>query len=219
MKTFQMAIATITITGFGSVAADLVNPADVTTFESGTTALASEVNSTLQALITAVDDNAERLAAVETELARLEPVSVEGSTYCMYEIASGVGASDPSDPDPQNSDETWMGTFTGGGITELTFDTAQVTITGKMEASYEALAPTNRLLNASDPLESETATWTQVGNTVTVNFGGQDTIDLLVTPDNNVMLFIEAELDRSSDGSGYWFETALLVGTRATNCN
>lgn len=216
MKIFQLALATLTITGFGYAAADPVNPANVTTFQSGTPALAGEVNSTLQELIAAIDDNAARIAAVETEQARLVPASVDGSTYCIYDLSAGVGA---GDPDPVTGDGNWMGASANAAIFEVTFTTAQVTLTLIADSFYEALAPSNRLLDSSDLLGSETATWTQVGNVVTVTFPDlvQDTF--LVTPDSNVMILSLAEFDRASDNSGDWFSADLAIGVRATSCN
>ncbi len=216
MKIFQLAIATLTITGFGYAAADPVNPTNVTTFQSGTPALAGEVNSTLQELIAAIDDNAARIAAVETEQARLVPASVDGSTYCIYDLSAGVGA---GDPDLVTGDGNWMGASAGAAIFEVTFTSAQVTLTSIADSFYEALAPSNRLLDSSDPLGSETATWTQVGNVVTITFPDlvQDTF--LVTPDSNVIILSLAEFDRASDNSGDWFGADLAVGVRAASCN
>ncbi len=216
MKIFQLAIATLTITGFGYAAADPVNPANVTTFQSGTPAFAGEVNSTLQALIVAIDDNAARIAAVETEQSRLVPASVEGSTYCVYDLSAGVGA---SDPDPVTGDGNWMGASAGAAIFEVTFTAGQVTLTSIADSFYEALGPSNRLLDSSDPLGSESATWTQVGHVVTITFPDliQDT--LLITPDSNVIILSLAEFDRASDNSGDWFGADLAVGVRAPSCN
>ncbi len=217
MKIFQLAIATLTITGFGYAAADPVNPANVTTFQSGTPALAAEVNSTLQALITAIDDNSSRIAAIEADQASLVPANVEGSTYCVYDLAVGVGA---GDPDPGTGDGNWMGASAGAASFEVTFTSStQVTLTALADSFYEALAPSNRLLDSSDPLGSESATWTQVGNLVTVTFPDSEQDRFLVTPDSNVIILTFAELERADDDSGNWFSGDLAIGVRASSCN
>lgn len=94
MKNLNLAVAILAFAGFGTAVADTVNPANVTTFQSGTPALASEVNTTIQALITAINDNATRIAAMETSQASLVPGDINGSVYCIFSLSAGVGAGD-----------------------------------------------------------------------------------------------------------------------------
>ncbi len=216
MKTLQLAIATLTITGFGYAAADPVNPANVTTFQSGTPALAGEVNSTLQELIAAIDDNAARIAAIEAAEASPIPASVEGATYCVYDVAVGVGAGDLNAGTGQGN---WMGAAAGAAVFEITFNAGQATLTSLADSFYEALAPSNELFDSSDTLGSESVTWTQVDNLVTLTFSDQGQDTFLVTPDRNVMILTLAEFDRASDDSGDWFNADLAVGVRAASCN
>lgn len=220
MKLFQLAIATLMISGFGSAAADSVNPANVTTFQSGSPALASEVNSTIQALITAIDDNATRIAALEADAASLVPPSVEGSTYCMFSLSTGVGAGDDQDPDPAIQNGLWMGAASGASTNTLTFTSStQVTISSPGDTFYEALAPSNFLVDQSDGPGTETVTWTQSGNTVTLTFGVGDEASFMLSADGNIMISNDTELDRSGDNSGDWFSADLNVAVRAASCN
>lgn len=221
MKLIKLATATLTIAGstivgFSNAVADPVDTTAVTTFQSGTPALASEVNGTVQALISAIDDNAARIAALEAANT-LTPASVEGSTYCIMSVTGSVGA---GDPDPVSGVGQWLGTAAGQSKYSLTFTSStQATFATLSDVFYEALAPNNVMVDAGDSPSSETVTWTLVGNALTLTFPGPDNVSALISSDGNVLVAGFSELDRASDNSGNWFLADLLVGVRAASCN
>ena len=63
-------------------AADVVNTNDVSVFQPGTTIASTAVNSTIAALIDAIDDNAARIAALESHSSTL----VAGRLYALRQI-------------------------------------------------------------------------------------------------------------------------------------
>lgn len=217
MKNLPLALAIITMIGLGTAAADPVDPANVTTFQSGTPALAGEVNSTMQALITAIDDNASRIAAMETSQASLVPGDISGNIYCFFSLNAAVGA---SDPDPVTGDGTWAGAAAGRFFGQLTFTSpTQATLDVTADDIREVVMPSNRMLDAGGPLGSEAVTWTLVGNMLTLTYLDASQDVMFVTPDANIVLFNIAETERSSDNTGDWFYAELAIGMRASSCN
>ena len=84
-----------------STLADPVDPDDITTFQAGQPACAADVNETIQALITAVNDNAARVAELEAALRNAHrPLQdlVSGSTYNIYSQAVGNGLDEQYSP-------------------------------------------------------------------------------------------------------------------------
>ena len=73
--------------------ASTVNQANVTTFKDGDTAVAAQVNANFTALITAINDNAARITALETGVASSSSVA---GTYDLLEMSVDI--------DPAGSD-------------------------------------------------------------------------------------------------------------------
>ncbi len=224
MKTLQLAIAALTITGFGYAAADTVNPADVTTFQSGTPALADDVNGTVQALIAAIDGNAATIAALEDRVLALEtPVTLDdliGKTYCHVEMISTL----------QNSiiaegDEGRVST----GIIESTLmvtSPSQLTMTSTSDTMVELLIrdkqhnfgipPTDDFRQTSEallgvftfPAESDTFVITGFSSgTIST-----DVADFHVSPDGNMITYAgtESDVDGSGNREDLFFGVAVL---------
>lgn len=217
MKYLPLALAIITMTGLGTATADPVDPANVTTFQSGTPALAGEVNSTMQALITAIDDNASRIAAMETTQASLVPGDLTNNIYCFVGLDSAIGA---GDPDPVSGNGAYALAGTGKSIGQLTFTSStQATFAESSNEFADLILPNNTLSVFSDPPENETFTWTLSNNRLSLTVPGEPAIEMFVTPDANVLIAVFTETDRTSDDSGDIFDATLMVGVRASSCN
>ena len=79
-----------------TIQADEVNPGSITTFEAGTPAVADEMNANFAALISAINDNAQRMAALETQLAILDPFTsppIGNSSYTLVSFEAQILAS------------------------------------------------------------------------------------------------------------------------------
>lgn len=218
MKNLPLALAIVTMVGFSTTAsADTVNPTDVSTFQSGTPALASEVNGTVQALITAIDDNAARIAAMEADQASPIPGDITGNTYCLFSLGSGVGA---ADPDPVSGEGAWLAATAGRSTATLTISSGmQATIELTADDFREAFSPANVVNDVSDTLEIELATWTLVNNLLTLTYPDASQDMAIVSADANMLVFNVSETERTFDNSGEIFIVDMIVGVRALSCN
>ncbi len=98
-------IALIALAMANPVVADEVNSEAVTTFEQGSTLSSSAMSTTIGALVTAINDNAERIAAMEEPMAGGTDVS--GKSCCMISIGTGMFApSIPAEIDIKGTPET-----------------------------------------------------------------------------------------------------------------
>jgi len=94
LRTMNRGISLTVLPLLGAVAvfAQGVDPAAITTFEAGTPARAADINGNFQALINAINDNAARIANLETGSAACTTRDfVVGSTYRMLAAPIGLG--------------------------------------------------------------------------------------------------------------------------------
>lgn len=95
-----------------SASADTVDAANVTTFVPNTPSRASEVNVTVQALITAINDNANRIADIE---AAVQTNEVAGESYFFVALEIGaaeIGVDDVGGVGTEGSGFSNLGTVT-----------------------------------------------------------------------------------------------------------
>jgi hypothetical protein len=125
MNLLQKTLLTMFVSAIAVAAsqADEVNPGSVTTFEAGTPALAEEMNANFAALISAINDNAQRTAALEEQIALLDPFSlppIGNSSYTMVTFDALILASNcnfeqiETDPGDDEADPPVPPTFEQG---------------------------------------------------------------------------------------------------------
>jgi hypothetical protein len=204
--------------------AGTVNSSNVTTFESGTAARAADVNATIGALVAAINDNAERLAALEQAT---PDNSVAGSSYQLLSINSAVAVG--GQPPEGSFNESAFANVSNGTLkATISFSeggSANFSIAAGNDAEYEINMPNNSLQNYSDGLaESQTVTYVQNGNVVVVTFPEDGTtfdVEFLVSGDGSMLTSATKEYDANAtfdDGSsGEFAFVELIVGTRTGN--
>lgn len=212
-----------------------VDTANITTFTSGTAAKASEVNSTISALTTAIDDNAATIATLqsiiedyETEITSLQ-ASVEalqtatsndvtGNKYRVIDVGSGTlvenswGAS-------IHSGVTAIANFAEDGnlyITDYAFNEVEIELESDCAQdpdTYEWDCE-DRAVNTSSDSASLTGTWSQVGNTITANIDG-DTVTWVVSDNSGTLVSIDIYDFDATDSPAY-YQTSVLIGVKIT---
>jgi len=223
------ALATALTLSSSLLIAGTVNSENVTTFTAGSPARAADVNSTIQALVSAINDNASRIAALEDSA---PDSSVAGNTYQLRSMNSMVAVGESNSdgdgvsyPNPQGND---FANISNGSLSAtLTFNdtgaSGSLTIDANNDKTYEVNTPFNKLQDFSDGASETTPlTFTQTGNTVTVTFdeGNGDTfvVDFLISADGSLLIAAVTEVgattfDDGSDGEEAFVE--LLIGVRS----
>ena len=194
-----------------------VDDTNVTTFQANTPAVAAEVNTTIGALITAINDNAQRIAALEDTTADAQ--SVSGHNYRFADMEVGANAS---------TDDRSTLTSIFGYNSVIMFDAAG---TGMIVAATETdiIVDTRTYRAFIDPVQQDlitdsqadafistgseqiSFTWTQSGETVTID-DGEDTQTFYVAMDGSVLITQNTDM---SDIPGYeGGNVNIVVGVR-----
>ncbi len=177
MKKLMMTGLTAVLLSSGAIAGEVTGyTAPVT----GQAATATGVDSNFQALITAINDNNTRIAA-------LESFDVGGKTYTYKEIGILNGAESfaqtlgtPGDSSLVNDGFARTGVFTASG--ELAFDAGGTFTLSLTEKEIEMFV--NSVSDIGPQIDgplSDSGSWTQVGSTVTLSFAGGGSIELSVS--------------------------------------
>lgn len=203
--------------------AGTVDSSKVTTFQAGTAAVAAEVNSTISALVSAINDNAERLAALETAA---PDSSVAGQSYQLRSINSSIAVGGTTTTEDGRAHR--FANVTNGSLNAtLNFGnggTATFTVAAGNDAEYEINLPDNQLRTDGSAGETQTVTYTQSGNTVVVKFPEDGTtfdVEFLVSGDGSMLVSGNKEYDESAsfndNSTGKFAFVELIVGTRTAN--
>ncbi|WP_372862616.1 hypothetical protein [Spongiibacter sp.] len=223
MKKILIASAVLMMTAPLTMAGT-VNSANVTTFESGSAARAADVNATIAALVAAINDNAERLAALEQAT---PDNTVAGNSYQLLSINSSVAVG--GQPGEGSFNEHGFANVSNGSLkATISFGeggTASLSIAAGDDAEYEINMPNNSLQNYADnPAENETLSYVQNGNSVVVTFPEDGTtfdVEFLVSADGSLLTSATKEYEANAtfdDGSsGEFAFVELIVGTRSGN--
>lgn len=208
MKAKLFLTAIVLCTHFNTQASE-VDSGQITTFESGTPARASEVNNTLQALIDAINDNAARIEALEAASER----NVAGRTYALR--GNGViFIGGPNDSYGDGFGNASAGTFLDSGTVTFAADgTLSLSLT-----FYEGEIGMNDGGLYQDGAEAEnweaSGTWTQSGSDLTLVIPGEDVVELMVSKDGSTVIL--AEFDAGADEEACTgcqrIESSILVG-------
>ena len=178
----------------------------VTEFQSGTTAQAAQVNANFDALITAINDNAQRI----TDLEGLAPSSeVEGHVYRFIELEIGVeGVNGNSEPGSNSRNRVFF--WSNGGT--LSFSGGIVTINGDQAVEAVVERTTNGVFAETiAEVDSPSGTFTQSGTAVEVAIDG-DNFTFHASVDGSVL--IARVLDIEPPGTVVGADVNFLVGIR-----
>lgn len=206
-----------------SVMAAEVGP--ITTFQSGQAAQASQVNANFQALITAINDNNSRIAALEAALASAN--SVAGKYYKVRDMGwilaahrVGEGTDMPGGDQQVTNGFSRVG-FYSGNLDFHFAENGEITISG-IDMDVEMFTNPNSDIGSvvSGPF-NETGTWVQDGHTVTVTLGEgdeQDVFEFTVSRNGEVLSTSNIGLRGITPAMGgnfqHEYEGGLGVGVR-----
>ncbi|MAY39134.1 MULTISPECIES: hypothetical protein [Spongiibacter] len=218
-----LAIATALTLSSSLLIAGPVNNENITTFTAGSPAVAADVNSTIQALVSAINDNASRIAALEDSA---PDNSVAGNSYQLRSINSMVAVGDTesySSAGPNDFANISNGTLSATLTFDSTGSNGTLTIDAGNDESYEVNVPTNKLENFTDDAsDNSTFTFTQTGNTVSATFdeGGDEffTLEFLVSADGSLLVTATSDVGSTTFNDGSNGEEAfveLVIGVRS----
>ena len=186
--------------------ADTVNESNVTTFQAGTPAVAAQVNTTIQALITAINDNATRIAALE-EAAPSN--SVVGKTYSLKQIGVLFRGN--------NTDYATVGNTSQTYTLTLNANMSFTLVGSENEGEVGITGNTIAFCNGDCPVD-ETGTYSQTGSVVTLTFGDASTAEFTVANNASVVILSEFTYGTEDDMPAYTrTESSLVVGVETTS--
>ncbi|PHR67021.1 hypothetical protein [Alcanivorax sp.] len=209
----------VILTGLTAVAlsanamASNVEEGEVTQFNPNTQAVASEVNNNFAALIAAINDNNDRISALEEaagEVAELADI-VSGSTYKLYfsggiiELDEGGGA---------NLERN-------GGIITMTFNSNETLNDTRIEhgrfISLDEICDPDgsncsHYVDTWSDDETGDGSWSISGQTLTVTFGDGESESFTVSLDGNVIASGGGSLDVGGGTNGV--DSFVAVGIR-----
>lgn len=180
MKKLMMTGLTAAVLSFSAgTSAGEVDQANYTAPEAGQPATAAEIDGNFQALITAINDNAARIAELESS-------DVSGKTYQLRELGL-LNAADTEGNVLQTSDDVSL----GGGFARTVIVTLNGTLEFNADSTFDIAAtdelielqanPISQVAKREDQTFTATGTWSQSANLVTLNFPDGLTIELTVS--------------------------------------
>lgn len=184
----------------GPLAADEVNSADINQFSAGSPASASQVNQNFAALISAINDNAQRIGTLEG----LSAASVAGSQYQLR----GIGMLFRGDT---STGYASMGNYSQAYT--LTFDaTNGFTLIGQENEGEVDANNGDATRVQNNGAVSMSGSWSQNGNQVTLTTT-DTTFTVVVTSDGSVVLSNDFNfgLDSATTTAS---ESSMTIGVR-----
>jgi hypothetical protein len=177
------------------VLAGEVDAAAVNTFEAGTPAVAAEVNDNFAALISAINDNATRITALEDAV----PDSITGTWSVVgleMEMAGNTGENSYSELILLGSSGSFE--FNASGTFNGTINDNQVKLS-ELRSELEGISSLEP--STSTPTETLSGTWTENARNVTVTLTNGESVTLLKGSDN-LLILGESELFSSEPIGG-----------------
>lgn len=199
-----------------------VDSASVTTFESGTTLSSQAMNATINALVTAINDNAARLAEIEGNAATTD---VAGRSYCIKEIETGFFIPSPLVDEFQNPYP--LGVEHGSFVAGISFVAGGSGTATSYADNFVSGFPGFSAFQDTPELGTESFTWTQTGNRLTLTFPGvggepDEIIQVGVVNSGEVLMAGGTDNEPDDTGSGTWYTANQLIGIEvdaATTCD
>ena len=180
--------------------ADQVAQSAIKSFSAGATASAAEVNGNFSALISAINDNAQRIGQLES----MSAVSVSGRHYEMR----GVGVLFRGD---QTNSYVTVGNYSD--VYTLAFDSTNgFTLTGHENEGEVGIPDASTTLVQDNAAQSVSGSWSQTGNVVTLNTSAGDTLKAVVTSDGSVLLSNDFRYGPNSGANAS--ESSITIGVR-----
>lgn len=184
MKKVILTGLTAVMMSSAAMAAEVVEGTDTTVFTADSPALASEVNGNFAALIAAINDNSQRLDALESVVG---DGSIAG-TYTFIEMAVELAANSGSAQNEAYSEistykSTGSFTLEAGGNFSGTINENRSSLVDALHGVCDDGVFGCRFgfdpdFNNQAPVDSLGGTWTDDGSTVTLTLGPSDTVVL-----------------------------------------
>lgn len=212
MKILQSGILVFMLSLFGlSATAATVDPNAVTTFQSGSALLSSEVNTTINALVTAINDNAAKIATMEA--AATAPLDLADRQYCLVSLETGLWV-DPLAPVAQPDPGADIGVTKGqskGGVVLAADGTGVLTL---YNDDFKEAFFNFAVIDASEPLGAMPFNWSLNASTLTLDWGAGE-IESFVVAKSGEMILGGASYTEGT-GSG-WFSSNIIVLVEVTD--
>ena len=151
-------------------------------------------------------------AGLQAELERVSPdADLTGKTYCIYGQGSWL----------TTEDGVWADILSGAGGLRLDFTSStQLIVTGIYDIYSTIHLPDMTLIPEDDGTDEGIGTYTVVGNRLTIEHsieGEPDSIDLLMTNDGQVLVYIGFGLE--NEGTVQTWNVETVVGVQADSCD
>ena len=181
-----------------------VNSASVTTFQSGTTLSSQQLNTTINALVTAINDNAAKIAALEAaQSTQPTSPSVAGKSYCAHSIGGGFSIHSPL-TDPNNGFVYPLGLNQSTETVGVKFNTDGSGVLSQIASNEKEAFPGSAVSDQSQPLGSQGFTWTLSGNKLVITIG-TDVAHLGVSNSGEVIMGGSSEAVPADSGTDTWY--------------
>lgn len=149
-----------------TVTAGEVASGDVPTFEAGQPARAADVNQAFQTLVDAINDNAQAIAGLRSDVTALTVPDVSGKAYYLNRLLVGLAVEQQS---------RFSNILTSATEYYVEFDPSDGnsgtgSVVGSGESEYEVNLPSNTLSTFSDEPFVQDFTWEQFGGFVEITF-------------------------------------------------
>ena len=199
--TLGLALGTLTTP---SLAAPVVGSA-VTQFESGTTLSSADMNTTINALVTAINDNAASIATLEAGNS-----NVAGREYCLKSSEIGFYVSNEATP----TNPLAMGASVGAFVGKVVFGVDNTGSLTALSDYYQDGFPTGVADSSEELFVNEPFTWTQTGNKLTLTIGDGATAEVVslgVSKSGEVALTGNGATEPDDSNSGLWHYTDTTI--------
>ncbi|MEX0943089.1 MAG: hypothetical protein WD002_11140 [Pseudomonadales bacterium] len=220
MKLVKSAILIMLASLWGTqVVADTVDDTAVTTFKFGTTLSSQAMNTTIGALISAINDNAARIDALEASTTS----SVADRSYCINSMEVGFFLPDPL-TDQGDGSVIPLGVERGAFSAGVEFVAGGSGTATVYRDSFHALFPGLGASSEGDDLGATAFTWTQSDNSLELTFdaGTEDQESFKIGVSNNGQIGLSGDTAIDTDNQGSWYyvtQTVAIEVVNATTCN
>ncbi|MBD3646456.1 MAG: hypothetical protein HUJ31_03165 [Pseudomonadales bacterium] len=202
--------------------AGTVDSASVTTFQSGSTLSSQDMNATIDALVTAINDNATRIAEIENSVPTAD---VSGREYCIQELEVGFFIHNPLLDESQNAYP--LGVEHGTFVASIAFVADGTGSATSLEENFVSGFPGFSAFQETPELGVESFTWTQTGNRLTMTFPGDgvdpdDVISVGVVNSGEILVAGGSISEPDEGGTGTWYFSNQIVAIEvdsAANCD